>query len=114
MSDTKKDARGLVLPLLAAGAVLLAGGATASAAEQEFGNRDADGQNPSAQAEAAPSLHAALLRAVSDPQFADELLNNPEQFRSAYNLTDDQIIKLKNSKESIEGPRVHDVDYSRA
>lgn len=113
MSNIKKDSRGLAVPLLAAGAVFLAGAAaSASAGEQELANPETDGQTPSVSARTSLNLHAALVRAGSDKDFARELIRNPEQFRSAYNLTEGQINVLRNSREVVEEPKYQAADFN--
>ena len=117
MSEKKKDSRKLAVPLLAAGVVLLAGVTTSvSAAKQELKNPETDGQNPSAEVQAVPNLHAALVQAGNDKEFAKELLRNPEKYRSAFNLTDDQINILKNSREAMEEANydVNDCTYCKS
>jgi len=112
MSKTKKDVRGMALPILTAGAVLLAGVPSASAGEQRLANPDPDAQNPSAEVQSSPSLHTALVRAGHDKEFAKELVQNPEKFRTSFNLSDDQISVIKNSGAYMEGPAMLAGDYN--
>lgn len=114
MSTTKNESKGLAMPILAAGAVILAGASGyASAAGQEHASHGTDGQSISMQAQSALTLHNAMLRAGEDKEFARELLSNPEKFRGKYNLTDSQINALKSSREVMEaGESEKDFNYT--
>jgi hypothetical protein len=102
VSTKKKESNRLAVPLLAAGAVFLAGAtASVSSAEPERENPETGGRNPGARAQTVPSLSGALARVAEDPEFAKALLRAPEQFQSAYNLSDSQIEVLKNSSAAI-------------
>lgn len=100
MSMTKNDSKVFGMPLLAAGAVILAAG-SASAAGQEPISPVMDGYNISAKAQPANTLRDAMIRAGQDKAFSSEFLRNPEKFRGEYNLTDSQISSLKRSQMAV-------------
>jgi len=102
MSTTKKDTNWLAVPLLAAGAVILAGAAgSASAAGQEPAHNGTDGLGIAMTSQPVLTLRHAMIRAGEDQVFSAELLGNPEKFKSEYNLSDSQVKALKDSQEAV-------------
>jgi len=48
------------------------------------------------------SLNDALRIAMKDPQFAQELVQKPDEFKAQFNITDAQIKRLKELSKAAE------------
>lgn len=49
---------------------------------------------------AQPGLRDAIVRAATDPQFAEVLTTNPESVAQAYNLSPDAVARIKQFAQS--------------